>query len=72
MKVKLLKKIRKDWHIKYISTGTLLIRKDFKYRYEIDRIFPDWIFFCQCYLLLSMNKFIDSRKIRNNKKIYNK
>lgn len=34
MKVKLLKKIRKEWHVKYISTGILLISKDFKYHYE--------------------------------------
>lgn len=73
MKVKLLKKIRKDWHIKYHEVTKSvkeihLIRKDFKYHYEINRIFPDWIFFIQCYLLLDMNKFIDSRKIRGNKR----
>jgi len=73
MKVKLLKKIRKEYHIKYnkITTNSSeihLISKDFKHMFELDRHFPDLIFFIECFMLISMTKFKEIRTIRKNKR----
>lgn len=72
MKVKLLKKIRKDWHVKEDFDHLVLVKNDYTEVYKLN-FANNLPLFCVSYLYISLNYYTDHNKkltINKNKKKY--
>lgn len=72
MKVKLLKKIRKDWHVKEDFDHLVRIKNDYSQVYEL-KFTNSLTLFCVSYMYIGLNYYLNHNKkltINKNKRKY--